>query len=133
MDRVAQRAQRGFVEGLAQRRVDVDRAGDVFQHRAHLQRQRKFARQFGDMRADRLDAEHAVIVLARDHAHEAAIVARVHGERAAVGGEGEHRGDDVVVRRGFVCGSSPALTISGSVKQTAGIDAGIEVGAYGPR
>src|SRR5580692_10624842 len=33
---LAQRPQAGFVEGLAERRVGVDGAADVFQPRAHL-------------------------------------------------------------------------------------------------
>src|SRR5271170_7881489 len=36
MQSLAQRTQAGFVEGLAQGRMGVDRAGDVFQPRAHL-------------------------------------------------------------------------------------------------
>ncbi len=87
------------MERLAQRRVDVNRAGDVFQHRAHLQRQRELVRQLADMRAHRLDAEHAVIRLARQDAHEAASVAGVHRQGAAVRHEREHRGDDVLALR----------------------------------
>ena len=45
------------------------------------------------MVADRLDAEDAVVVFAGDNADEAAVVAAVHRERAAVGGEGERAYD----------------------------------------
>ncbi len=38
--------------------------GDVLEPGAHLQRQGEFARQFGDMAADSLQADQAVVVLA---------------------------------------------------------------------
>ena len=55
MNRVAQRAQRRLVEGLAECWVDVDDARDVFQHRPHLQHLGEAVGQFGDVLADGLD------------------------------------------------------------------------------
>lgn len=42
----------------------------------------------GDMRADRLHTDDAIIGLTRHDADEAALIARAHGKRGAVGGKG---------------------------------------------
>ena len=57
MQRVSQRRQRRFVEGLAHRGVSVDRQGHVFEPRAHFQRERKGGRKFRHARADGVDAD----------------------------------------------------------------------------
>ena len=88
MQRVAERLQRRFLEAFALRRVGMDRAGDVLQPRAHLERQAEGRRQFRHALPDRLDAEHQMVVGARDDADEAVLAE--HGHRAAVGREREH-------------------------------------------
>ena len=55
MQRLAERLQRGLVEGFAFRRVRVDRAGDVLESPAHLERKRERRREFGNARADRVN------------------------------------------------------------------------------
>ena len=85
-------------------------------------RQAEGGRQFRHALPDRLDAEHQMVVGARDDADEA-VLAEL-GHRAAIGGEGEQA--DLDLARRAPCASSgdrPAVTISGSVKQTAGIAA----------
>src|SRR6478672_2595344 len=96
VDGVAQRAQRRLVEGLAQRRVDVDDPGDILQNRAHLQHLGEAVGHFGDVLADGLDAQQAVITLRRQNADEAAVLARLDGQRPADGGQREDGLDDVV-------------------------------------
>ena len=64
-------------------------SGDVFEDRPHLQRMGELSGELGHVRSHRLDAEHAMVVASGEDAHESAIVARLHGERAAVGGEGK--------------------------------------------
>ena len=73
------------MEGFAQRRMGVDGERDVFEARAHFQRERKGGREFGDAGADGLDSEHDMVVGARDDAHEAVVVLQRHG--AAIGAE----------------------------------------------
>ena len=74
VDGLPQRLQRRFLQPFALRRMGVDRAGDVLQPRAHLERQAERRRQFRHPCADRLDAEHQMIVGARDDADEAVLV-----------------------------------------------------------
>src|ERR1700722_13410797 len=71
MQRMPQRRKRRLVEGFAQRRMGVDSECDVFEARAHLQDQREGAREFRDSLTNSLDAEHHMVVGARDDAHEA--------------------------------------------------------------
>ena len=52
--------------------------------------------EFGDMLADGLDAQQAVIGFRRQHPHEAAVLARLDRQGAADGGQGEDGGDHVV-------------------------------------
>ena len=59
VQRLAQRAQAGFVEGLAQRRMGVDGAADIFQPRAHLEREAEGGGEFRHAGADGGDAEDA--------------------------------------------------------------------------
>src|SRR5262245_14108887 len=54
----------------------------------------EFPRQLGDMRTDRLDAENAVIVLARNDAHEA--LGAIHAECTPVCSERKQRNDSVL-------------------------------------
>ena len=49
MQRVAEVAQRGLLKSLAEGRVGMDRSRDVFQPRAHLQRESEGRREFGDV------------------------------------------------------------------------------------
>ena len=86
--RRAERLERGLLEGLAQRRMGVDRAGDILEPRAHLDGERRSAADSSEtplptawMPSTRC------VVGARDDAHEAVLVG--HGQRAAIGGEGE--------------------------------------------
>ena len=88
--------QRRLVEGFAQGRVDVDDAGDVFQHRAHFQHLGEAVGHFGDMLADGLDAEQAVVGFRCQHTDEAAVLAGLDGQGTADGGQREDGGDDVV-------------------------------------
>jgi hypothetical protein len=74
------------------------------------------------MLADRLDAEHAMIRLATRDPDEAAVLARLHGQGPADGGEGEDAWITIVRR--LILGPRPTLTISGSVKQTAAMATG---------
>src|SRR5687768_2636300 len=48
--------QCGFLQAFAAGRMSMDGAGDVFQPRPHFERQREGAGEFGDTRADRLQA-----------------------------------------------------------------------------
>src|ERR1700729_2389283 len=97
MQRVAERRQRRFVKGFAQRRMGVDGECDVFEPRAHLQGQREGAREFRDSLTDSLDAEHHMVVGARDNAHEALVVLQRHG--AAIGAERKMADANFSVRR----------------------------------
>ena len=58
VDGLTQRLQCRFQHSFAQRRVGEDRAGDVLQPRAHLDGKAERRRQFGNPRADALNAEH---------------------------------------------------------------------------
>ena len=71
MQRVPKRAQRGFLKRFAAGRVRVHGGGDVFESRAHFHGERERCGEFANMLTDGLHAEHQVIVLARDDAHEA--------------------------------------------------------------
>ena len=96
MQRMAQRRERRLVESFAQRRMGVDGERDVFEARAHFQRERKGGREFGDAGADGVDSEHDMIVGARDDAHEALVVLQRHG--AAVGAERKMADADLAMR-----------------------------------
>lgn len=61
MDRVPQRALARLVHRFRERRVDVDRAGDVLQHRAHLEIGGELAGQLADVRSDRLEPQHPMV------------------------------------------------------------------------
>jgi len=56
MQRMAERPERGFLEGFALRRMRVDRSGDIFKPRAHLDGESERGRQFGNADAGRLNA-----------------------------------------------------------------------------
>ena len=71
--------QRGFLEAFALGRVRMDGCGDVFEPRAHLDRQAEDRRQFGDAGADCLDAEQQMIVGAGDDADESILPAQRSG------------------------------------------------------
>src|SRR5579872_549422 len=90
MQTTAEAEMGGFGEGFAEGRVGMDGAGDVVEHRPHFDRQREFAGQFGDVAADRLHPEHALVAAPRHDADEAGVVARLQRQRAAIGGEREH-------------------------------------------
>src|SRR5271156_3727553 len=81
--RVSQRAHGSLLEGFAERGMHMDRCRDVFEQRAHLQRQRELAGP--TMRADRLDAEDAMIVFPRQHAYETTFVGDIHAEGTTAG------------------------------------------------
>jgi len=93
MNGVAQTAQCGLVERLAQRRVNVDGASHVFKHCAHFQCMGELSGQFRHMTSYSVNTEYAMIVLAGDDANKATIVAAFHAERAAVGREREDAAD----------------------------------------
>jgi len=59
------------VEGVAQGRMGVDGAADIFQPRAHFEREAEGTSQFRDAGADGGDTQHQVIVGARRDTHEA--------------------------------------------------------------
>src|SRR5437868_9950254 len=88
VDSLAQRAQAGFVNSLAERWMSVDGTAEVLQPGAHLKRQSEGARQFGYADADRGDAENQVIVGTRCNAHEAILTAQC--QSAAVGCQWKH-------------------------------------------
>ena len=75
--------------------MDVDRAGDVFQAGAHLDGQREFAGQFGDMRAHGVNTQDDMIALARRDTDKPAIRARFHGQIPTGGRQWEFSGDDL--------------------------------------
>ena len=76
--------------------MDVDGAGDVVEAGAHLDRQGELARQFGDMRANRMDAEDDMIILARGDADETTIETRFHRQVTPGGSQREFAGDDLL-------------------------------------
>src|SRR5208337_4316019 len=78
MQRHPQRLQSGLVKSLALGRVGVDREGHVLQPRAHLDRQREGRAELRDARADGLNAEHDVVVLARHDADKALVILLRH-------------------------------------------------------
>src|ERR1700722_2132112 len=82
---MAQRRERRFVEGFAQRWMGVNGERDVFEARAHFERERKSGRELRDALADGLDSEHDMVVGARDDPHEAVVVLERHG--AAISAE----------------------------------------------
>ena len=85
MDRVPEPPQGCLVERLCQSWMGVYRPCHVLEARTHLDRQRELADEFGNVRAHRLDAEHAMIVVPGDHADKPAILPRLHAQRAAIG------------------------------------------------
>ena len=91
----------------------------------------KARREFGDVRADGLHAEHDMIVGARDDADEALV--GLFGHRPAVGAEREEADDDLAIAGPAASGESPTATISGSVKQIAGNGDGDRRRASRPR
>src|SRR3979411_2331681 len=113
----AEAEERRLAQGFAQRRMHVDRVRDILQHRAHRQRLGEFAGQLGDMPADRLDPEDALILLLRRDAAQPPTAASVNARPLAA------NGNCAVVTSipaaAASSGDSPALTISGSVKQIA--------------
>ena len=88
------------MEGFAQRRVGLDRQRDIFKASAHLERQGKRGREFGDAGADGVNSQNHIVVGARDDAHEALVVLQRH--RPAIGAEGKPADADFAVRR--LCG-----------------------------
>ena len=84
------------MEGFAQRRVGVDGERDVLEPRAHFERKRKGGRELRDAGADGMDAEHDMVVGARDDAHEALVVLQRHGP--AVGAERKMADADLAMR-----------------------------------
>ncbi len=85
------------MKSFAQRRMGVDGERDVFEARAHFQRQRKGGRKLRDALPDRLHAQHDMIVRARDDAHETLVVLQRHG--AAVGAERKMSDSNFAMRR----------------------------------
>ena len=78
MDCAAEASQGGLMECLGQGWVGVDAPGHVLKKCPHFDRQCELSDEFRNMGADRLDAEHAMIVAAGDHANEAAVFPRLH-------------------------------------------------------
>ena len=72
---MAETSKAGLVECLGQDRVGVDRPGHVLEQRPHFDRQREFANQFRNMRPDRLNTQHAMIVGTGDHPNKPAVIA----------------------------------------------------------
>ena len=70
MDRMAQSPQGRFVEGFSQRRMDVNCAGNILEHRAHLDRMDELAGEFGHIGADR--AADAMMIALRNVSNESA-------------------------------------------------------------
>ena len=73
MDGVAERSQRGLVERLAQRRMNMDCPGDVVEHRTHLDRVDEFARELGHVQPDGLYPDDAVVVAPGHRSDESAV------------------------------------------------------------
>ena len=67
----------------------MNRAGYVFQPRAHLQRVDEFARQLRYMLAHGVDAQDHVVVSPCGTAHKPTISTGFHAQRPAVGGQRE--------------------------------------------
>ncbi len=86
MDGMAESGERTFGEALGERGMHVDRAGNVFKHGAHFDRQRKLARQLGHMSAHRVNAKHHMVLFARSHPNKTAIFTSLHGQSATRGG-----------------------------------------------
>ena len=84
MDRMAQSPQGRFVERFSQRGMNMNCAGDVLEHRAHLDRMDELAGEFGHMSADRLHAKDAMIVASRNDSYEPAFAPAFHRQRPAV-------------------------------------------------
>src|SRR5436190_11323783 len=91
MNRVAEAEEGGLAEGFAEGRVDVNRMRDIVEHRAHRQRVGEFAGQLGDLLADRLDAEDALVIAPRDDPDKPAARAGFEGQGTPAGGEREDR------------------------------------------
>src|SRR5690606_37004790 len=72
VERVPQSLQRCLVKCLAERRMRMNRSGDILQHRALLEGVRELARELGNVIADRVNGNQPVITLARDDANKAA-------------------------------------------------------------
>ena len=78
VDCAAEAPQSGLMECLGQGWVGVDGPGHVLEKSPHFDRQCELSNEFRNMGADRLDAEHAMIVAAGDHANESAVFPRLH-------------------------------------------------------
>src|SRR5713226_5459656 len=96
--RVAEAEEGGLAEGFAEGRVDVDRVRDIVEHPAHRQRMGEFARELGDLLADRLDAENALIIAPRDDPDKAAARAGFERQGTPAGGERKDRNGGVDAR-----------------------------------
>src|SRR5580704_17741137 len=82
MDRMAERAKRGFEEGFAPCRVRVDGPRHILESRAHLDREAEAAAQFRYAVAHPLNADDEVILGSRNHADEACLLAHRQGTSA---------------------------------------------------
>ncbi len=78
VDCAAEAPQGGLMECLGQGWVGVDGPGHVLEKCPHFDHQCELSDEFRNMGADRLDAEHAMIVAAGDHANESAVFPRLH-------------------------------------------------------
>src|SRR5580658_8672407 len=78
MQRMPQPSKRRLMEGFAHGWMGVDGPRDVLEARAHLKRERKGCREFRHAGADGVNAEHDMVVGARDDAHEALVVLQRH-------------------------------------------------------
>ena len=63
--------ERGLADRLGERRVGVDRVGDVGEGQAGVDRQGELVHELGDVRPDQAGAEHAPAARLADDAHEA--------------------------------------------------------------
>ena len=104
MDRVSKGLEGALMDRLAERRVCMDDAGDVLEHRAHLHECGKLSGQLGDVRADSLQAQDAAVGLARDNPDESGWRLRGHRKRPAAGLEREPA-DDAIDAGGRVVGA----------------------------
>src|SRR5712671_502876 len=78
VDCAAEAPQGGLMECLGQGWVGVDGPGHVLEKCPHFDGQCELSDEFRNMGADRLDAEHAMIVAAGDHANESTVFRRLH-------------------------------------------------------
>src|ERR1019366_6928653 len=83
MEWMSQCLEGGLGHTFTLRGMGVDRPSDVFESRAHLDRQAEGGRQFRDSGTHPLNAEHQVIVVPGDNTDEPSFLLECHG--AAVG------------------------------------------------